>query len=246
MATFQAILFDCDGTLADTEVQTGQAITQILAEAGIPDASLAPYWTSGRKWSEIVGTLHQQFPESRQIEGLKARLTERWELLVQEAPLLPGVKWALEQARRYCSLALVTSSPSRSVGPLFATHGIDALLPPSQWVCAEHVQRSKPHPEGFLLAAKKLGVSPRHCLVFEDSIAGIQAARAAGMSCVAVLETTSEPARCHELAGYSIRHFGVLPYLFWRSLSRGVPLGRLLPPPAGLHGLPTQTPLALS
>ncbi len=215
----KAILFDCDGTLVDTEDQTGMAITQVMTEYDITDASIPTAWTRGQTWNIIAQRIQRLYPAIPCANTLAEELTDAWEQLVVVAPPITGAVDAVHAAHPWFALGMVTSSPGRSVGPLLEQLGLDELIPMSARVCAEHVTKSKPNPEGYLLAAEKLGVRPESCLVFEDSEAGILAARAAGMRCIAILETATDPKGCRKLADRSITHFNELPLLFWRTMA---------------------------
>jgi beta-phosphoglucomutase-like phosphatase (HAD superfamily) len=85
------------------------------------------------------------------------------------------------------------------------------------------VRRPKPDPEGFLRAAELLGVRPEHCVVFEDSSAGLTAARAAGMASVLVLTRCDEPQRCRALATTAILDYTVIAPDSWKELCAGGP-----------------------
>jgi HAD superfamily hydrolase (TIGR01509 family) len=99
--------------------------------------------------------------------------------------LLPGVADRVREARASgLKTAVASSSTSAWVEGWLERHGIRDLF---ETVCSrDHVERVKPAPDLFLLAATRLGVAPERCVVFEDSPNGIRAARAAGMRCVAI------------------------------------------------------------
>lgn len=217
----KAILFDCDGTLVDNESQTGIAVEKVLQSYGIEDANIPAAWTRGQTWNSIAQRIQRLYPVIADAEQLAEEFTQVWDTLVLHAPPVRGAVDAVKEAARWFVLGMVTSSPNRSVSPLLEHLGIAAFIPSERRVCAEHVTKSKPDPEGYLLAAKRLLVRPEECLVFEDSEAGILAARAAGMYCIAVLQTTTEPARCRELSDSSIQSFESLPTTFWSTLAGG-------------------------
>jgi sugar-phosphatase len=92
---------------------------------------------------------------------------------------LPRARWAI-----------VTSAPRRLAEARIAAAGLPI---PDVLVAAEDVERGKPAPDPFLLGARKLGVAPGDCLVFEDTLAGLQSAQAAGMASIVVTTTHSHP-----------------------------------------------------
>jgi len=221
MTKIQGILFDFDGTLVDTESQTDQAIADVMCAYQIEKAYLEPFWTRGRTWDAIAGRLRRVYAlDKKQTQDLPEELALCWEKLVAGAPSIPGAVEAIDTARFFFKLALVTSSPSRSIEPLMWNLGIHKSIPRDARICAEHVTRSKPDPQGYRLAAKRLGISPEACLVFEDSEAGILAAKAAGALTVAVLEKCDVPETCQELADLSIQNFKHLHSAFWSDLAQ--------------------------
>ena len=97
--------------------------------------------------------------------------------------LIPGALEAISESQQLLPTAICTSSQRQSLEALLHRLKLLKLLPGS--VCAEDCTRSKPDPQGYRLAAERLEV-PGRCLVFEDSLAGVQAAQAAGMKVVAI------------------------------------------------------------
>jgi sugar-phosphatase len=131
------------------------------------------------------------------------------ELFCQESP--PFVEQArpfLARARQLMPTAIATSSDASCLQAL-----LTRLKPneqPRASVSAEECERSKPDPECFLRAAAKLSVEPARCLVFEDSHAGLRAARAAGMRSVAITQCAPAPAETAALADLAVRDYGQL------------------------------------
>ncbi len=118
-------------------------------------------------------------------EALRQEVWARNKVRCESQPLLPGVADRVREARA-ASLrtAVASSSPSTWVEGWLARHGIRDLF---DAVCtSDQVQRVKPAPDLFLLAARRIAVAPSRCVAFEDSPNGIRAARAAGMRCVAI------------------------------------------------------------
>jgi HAD superfamily hydrolase (TIGR01509 family) len=105
--------------------------------------------------------------------------------MCESRPLLPGVEAILRDARELgVARAVASSSSCGWVESWLSRHGIRDLL--DVVVARDDVTNVKPDPELFLLAARRLGIAPTGCLVFEDSPNGMRAALAAGMHCVAV------------------------------------------------------------
>ncbi len=215
----KAILFDCDGTLVDSESQTGQSISMVLERHGFPDLEIPTSWTRGVAWEAITAQILKVYPQLPPTPDYTQEFVDTWDSLVTQAPAIPGAPAAVEEAHRWFSIALVTSSHHKSVDPMLTSLGMARFFPKKHRICAENVTRSKPDPQGYLLAAEKLGVQPHECLVFEDSEAGLKASRAAGMQSMAVLETNLNPGVCRELADHSIQNFNDLPLSFWCAMA---------------------------
>jgi HAD superfamily hydrolase (TIGR01509 family) len=182
----QALIFDFDGLLVDTETPAFESWRALYAEHG--------YDLSLELWQGALGTKHG-FDTLAHLADLIGRPIDRGALLAQrlqlkralsaEQPLLPGARAILGQAHELGLPCAVASSSDRAwVEGWLRHHGIDGAF-----ACirtADDVALTKPAPDLFLSAAAGLGLLPAACLVFEDSPNGILAARAAGMRCVVV------------------------------------------------------------
>ncbi len=188
-----AFLFDMDGTLIDSERLTEAVVAGLLALRGVAGrvAQGLDYTRfHGVTWAAIAAMLRAAAPELGEPppgeEPLADELQRRFHrALIDEAPqTIPGAPEAVRAAAGRGLAALVTSSQRASAVHIVARLGLGEAF--SELVCAEDVARSKPDPECYLAAAARLGVPPARCLVFEDSEAGLLAARAAGMRTVAI------------------------------------------------------------
>ncbi|MFJ3880719.1 HAD-IA family hydrolase [Streptomyces sp. NPDC090077] len=180
----EALLFDNDGTLVSSMESVHRCWARWAREHGIPEEEFARVELHGRPAAEIIAEL---LPE-----GVRADALARVQVLeLADVPggvvLLPGVKELLN-ALPAARWAVVTSATRPLAEARLHEAGIDF----PELVTAEDVTRGKPDPEPFLLAARRLGVDPARCVVFEDAPAGLAAGRAAGMRTVAL--TTTHPA----------------------------------------------------
>ena len=181
----RGILFDLDGTLIDSERETAEAMARALERrAGIAIEQYDRDFIIGRSWVAIYDSLKTRYPQLAwsRAETIAQVADVRAEVLAEQGlTVLPGVREVLawtSALRR----GLVTGSSRLEVEqvlPHLAVH-FDTI------VAAEDVARSKPAPDGYLKASGVLEISPRDCLVVEDSEAGITAGRDAGCIVLAV------------------------------------------------------------
>jgi beta-phosphoglucomutase len=199
VATTTALLFDLDGTLIDSMPHHHDAWVAWHARHGLPmDVDGFFTSTAGRSNAEILADM---FPERASAEH-EAMADEKEaiyrELAAPALALIAGAREFVEQARSAgLRLAVCTASTPQNMALAFARFGIDGWV--ETVASPADGLRGKPHPDIFLEAARRLGVPPGQCLVFEDAPLGIEAARRAGMRAVAL--TTTLPAEA--FAGYS-------------------------------------------
>ncbi|MEU6027749.1 MULTISPECIES: HAD family hydrolase [Streptomyces] len=176
-----ALLFDNDGTLVSSLESVYRCWSRWAAEYGITAEEFARVELHGRPAAEIAADL---LPAARVPEAVVRIEQLEVEDVAGGVHLLPGTKALLDSlpADRW---AVVTSATRRLGEARLAEVGIR----PKNLVAADDITRGKPDPEPFLLAARRLGVDPARCVVFEDAPAGLQAGRAAGMTTVALTTT---------------------------------------------------------
>ncbi|MDG4790935.1 HAD family phosphatase [Micromonospora sp. WMMD1102] len=181
---FRAYLFDCDGTVADSMPLHHVAWQRALAEWNCDLPEKLFYAWGGRTVLDIIATLNERQGLAMPPEVVDRRREDHYQELLPSLVAVPEVRQHVDQAHGRLPIAVVSGSTRESVTASLETLGLlekfDVL------VCAEDCTRAKPDPEGFLLAARLLGVPPEFCLVFEDTDLGIQAATAAGMASVRV------------------------------------------------------------
>jgi len=181
-----AVIWDVDGTLVDTaelHFQAWEAVSRELGRSFTRDDFAA---TFGQRNPEIIRKLFGDRFHAEEI----AALGEHKEVLYRAAAgkgvvLLPGVRALVEYLHRDGFVqAIGSSAPHANLELILRLTGIAGFF--AAVIGSEDTQRGKPDPQVFLTAADRLGVPPAHCVVFEDAVAGVQAARAGGMKCVAV------------------------------------------------------------
>ena len=183
---FRAYLFDCDGTIVDSMPLHYLAWSQALADWGCTFAEDRFYAWGGRPVAEIVAALNEQHGLAMPVEQVAARKEALYLENLFQLQAVPEVLEHIERCHGRIPFAVVSGSTRDSVTASLRV--LDLLERFDTLVCAGDYQRAKPDPEPFLIAAERLGVAPRDCLVFEDTEIGIQAATAAGMASVKVLQ----------------------------------------------------------
>jgi HAD superfamily hydrolase (TIGR01509 family) len=171
----QAVLLDMDGTLVDSDAVVERAWRSWAAEHGVEAASVLAV-AHGRP---PAATVRQVAPwlSPAQARRAAARLDQLEAGDGTDTPALPGAHRLLEELRRLgLPWAVVTGAGGRLARARLRAAGID----PPLLVTLDDVRAGKPAPDGFLLGAARLGVEPRHCLVVEDSVPGIEAGHRAG------------------------------------------------------------------
>lgn len=178
-----AVLFDMDGTLVDSTVACENLLRDWAIGHGL-DAERVVIAAHGRRNRDIV----QEFAPHLPVDEETARL-DRDELKYREGNF--AVRGAVDilSTLPAASWALVTSA-SRPVAEMRLECA--GLRAPPVLISAEDVRRGKPHPDAYLIAAERLGVAPERCLVIEDTPAGLEAGRNAGMQILGI--TTTFPA----------------------------------------------------
>ena len=189
----QALIFDMDGTIVDN-MQVHTAVwLELLAEFGINMTQLQfQAATAGNTNGELLRKLiDPQMSEARVAEiahEKETRYRERFRPYLQP---LAGLEPLLQEAQQ-ANVTLAVATAANGPNIEYVLDGLDLRRYFATVVGADDVKRGKPEPDLFLLVAERLGLSPERCLVFEDSLAGLEAAHRAGMHSVAI--TTSHPA----------------------------------------------------
>jgi sugar-phosphatase len=186
-----AAVFDLDGTLIDTEPRNRVMWSRLFDAHGVPhDEDLIASF-AGRRGLEVLEDLAHLFP-GRTVEELFAQAIsyESMPGMPAVAPVPGAVGLVRSLADAGVPLAVVTSGQRPYAERLLAGLGIRDLL--DLVVTAGDVVTGKPHPEGYLAAARDLDVPPEETIGFEDAPAGVAAVKAAGMICVGVI--TTQPA----------------------------------------------------
>jgi beta-phosphoglucomutase len=202
--TDAGIIWDVDGTLVDTAELHFGAWERLAAEIDKPFTRADFAATFGRRNPEIIRSLFGEHHTDTDV----ADLGERKELYYRAeagkgVSLLPGVLLLLEAfAAAELPQAIGSSAPRANLEMILDLTGSRRYF--RAVVAMEDTTRGKPDPQVFLTAAAKLGASPSRCVVFEDAVAGVAAAKAGGMKCVAVRFVGHHPAQSLRDAGADV------------------------------------------
>jgi HAD superfamily hydrolase (TIGR01509 family) len=214
---FSAVIFDLDGVLADSEPWWNQIDAKLLAEHGVSYRGEYHRNVLGVSYRVAVEFYKNAFHISASVEELMRRRGEiATDFFANRVGLFPSAKTTLEQLREMkLHLAVATSSVSASARPFLDRTGIRSLF--GVVVTGDEVQRGKPHPDIYLRTAKRLGSSPEECLVIEDALAGVSAAKAANMRVAAIPDTRFVDPREYEMkADYVLGSLSEIPALIRR------------------------------
>ena len=185
-----AVIFDMDGVLTDSELLINDAAIAMFKEKGLsvlPEDFL-PFVGAGE--DHYIGGVAERYHFPLNLPGAKARTYEIYlDLVPTQLEAFPGAQDLVRACRKAGLRVAVASSADRiKVEANLRKIG----LPAESWdavVTGEEVKNKKPAPDIFLCAAAKLHLEPAECVVVEDAVNGVQAAKAAGMRCVAVAQT---------------------------------------------------------
>jgi beta-phosphoglucomutase len=184
---FEAAIFDWDGTLADTRHAIVVSFHKALQENNLDVSTeyierrigIGASDTFREILSSQKGTIDEQL-----VKRLVARKSEVQVALAREVHLFHGAQDLLAALQGKVKVALASMNNSTVIGHLLKTKSLQECF--KVVLTGDSVSRSKPDPEIFLKTASKLNVEPVECVVFEDSVFGVQAAKSAGMGCIAV------------------------------------------------------------
>ena len=189
---FDAVIFDMDGVLVDSEPLYMAVERQSFARYGVE--------LDEQEQARFVGTSQQQmWREIKVLYGIEVAIAQliaehqqRVLSMLGQSKLeaMPGVVRLIDELDRLgIPCALASSSPRQLVECVLERIGLQGRF--QHIVCGDEVRLSKPDPQIFLLAAKALGITPQRCLVIEDSGHGVTAAKAAGMQCIGLMNPNS-------------------------------------------------------
>lgn len=194
----KAVIFDHDGVIADTEPIHFRADNAVLSRFGFSISSEENNSLVGLSTRKSWEIMREMFKIPEAAEWLAEEKTKEAVRIIADDGIAPnkGLLQLLERLKGSgYKMAIASGQYRRVIDAVVARLEIGNYF--STIVSCEDVAKGKPNPETFLAAAERLDVAPQECLVIEDSGAGVAAARAAGMRCVAL---RTEATACHDLS----------------------------------------------
>lgn len=182
----KGVLFDLDGTLADTAPDLGAAANQVRRDEGLPELPLAqfrPFASHGARG--LLGVALSMQPDHPRFDECRAKFFDYYEAAVcTHTRWFEGVPELISELEaRGIPWGIVTNKVSRFAEPLIAQ--LKPVLNAGCVICGDTTSRAKPHPDPLIEGARRLGIAPGECGYVGDALRDIQAAQAAGMHSIA-------------------------------------------------------------
>jgi beta-phosphoglucomutase len=212
---FQAVIWDLDGVILDSAEEHRLAWNQLAQEEGVAFTDEDFWATFGKRNNDIIPHYWPVTSDEQLQELANRKETYFREFVRKSAAFLPGAEELMRglQAAGFAQ-ALASSTPVENIALINELLGLERYL--SALVSGETVEHGKPAPDLFLKAAQALSLPPASCVVIEDAVAGIEAARRAGMACVAVAGSRDLPGlrtanlMVHDLTEVTVEHVHAL------------------------------------
>ena len=183
----KGVLFDMDGVLVDSEEFICKAAVKMFEEKGITvhEDDFLPFVGAGE--DRYIGGVAEKYGISLDLKTAKKRTYEIYDEIIQgNMEILPGVRDFIKKCRDFkLRIALATSADETKMKANLNATGLTLSLFDAA-VSGLDVERKKPYPDIYVKAARLIGLSPENCLVIEDAVNGVAAAKAAGARCLAI------------------------------------------------------------
>ncbi len=180
---FKAIIFDFGGVIADSELLLNQVLADGLSDIGLPttlEDSLRDY--SGKRWAEILALIEKRLGRELPSSFIGQKIEWLGQKIMREFKPVPGID-AFLAITKDIPRAIASSGDQIWIKPTLRRFGFIEHFK-GHIYGTTNLEHGKPHPEVNLLAAQRLGIAPEEIVTIEDSVSGVQAAIAAGMSAV--------------------------------------------------------------
>ena len=218
--TIEAVIFDMDGLLIDSEPLWQEAEILVFEQVGINLTRELCQQTQGLRIDEVVEYWYIRHPWTNltKFEVEKSIVNKVIELIQLKGEPLPGVEQAIALVRsKNVKIALASSSSMRIIQAALQKLGLSETF--TEVYSAESEVLGKPHPGVYLTTAKKLNIPPQSCLALEDSLNGVLAAKAARMKCIAIPEAIQQNNPKFAIADCVLQSLEGLTESVWNSIS---------------------------
>jgi len=212
----KAVIFDVDGTLVDSMWIWKEVDIEFLGKRGIPLPEKLQSEIEGMSYTETAIYFKSRFNLPESIEEIK----EEWRLMAEDyykwhIKMKPGAKeFIIKLHEKGFKLGIATSNSRELVGHMLENHGIGQYFSNIRTSC--EVERGKPYPDVYLKVSEDMQIKPEHCLVFEDTVSGVMAAKSAGMRVCTVADELSKNSKdklIEMTEGYIHSFYEVMCYL---------------------------------
>ena len=185
----KSVIWDMDGVIADTAPFHLSAWQKVFQERGVKFTKEDFRHSFGQRNDTIIRKTLGEQTSQEEIDAISGKKEASFRRRIRRnLKPLPGViKLITSLEEQGFKMALASSAPIENIQLLNTGLGIDNYF--QTIISDKDVTEGKPSPQGFLLAAQRLGVEPRNCVVIEDAVAGVTAAKRAGMHCLAITNT---------------------------------------------------------
>lgn len=184
MPSFKLVIFDCDGTLTDSEALNNQALLAVLHEDGLTqyDMDYAYHHWVGTTVSGILANIEAESGRKLSADVIARYMSRVQAMMSQELKPVAGAAHLVAVCARRMPVCVASNGERKNVIESLRLTGLLPFFKEEHIFTKGQVPRPKPWPDLFLFAAEAMGVAPQDCLVIEDSPTGVRAAVAAGMT----------------------------------------------------------------
>ncbi len=182
----KAVIFDMDGVIIDSEPLWRRAMIRVFNASGLPFTENDCRITTGMRIDQVISFWNKKTPFTNDEELIRTHIEDHLcGLIISEGKAMKGLQQSLDIIKQESlTLALATSSSNKLIDCVLKVLKIESYFTHIQ--SAEYLTHGKPHPEVFLKSAEAIDITPNDCLVLEDSVNGIIAAKAAGMNVIGI------------------------------------------------------------